>query len=138
MESTEKALFDPYKVLNLPEDASQKEVKSRFFSLSRAFHPDKQPTELFQESTQQFEKIEQAYKILSTPMRKYVYDKYGFEGIKVCNDKADKLASVEEDYKATVNRYETIQDNEESDDIQKLEARGDLKLAQEVQMHFTN
>jgi len=81
MESTQGENFNPYKVLNLPEEASQKEVKSRFFSLSKAFHPDKQPTDLFHESSTQFELIEEAYKILSTPMRKYIFDKYGVEGM---------------------------------------------------------
>ena len=78
--NSEPEAFNPYKVLNLPENASQKEVKSRFYSFSRAFHPDKQPSELFKESAQHFERIEEAYKILSTPMRKYVFDKYGIEG----------------------------------------------------------
>jgi len=131
MDTVEREVFNPYKVLNLTEDASQKEVKSRFFSLSRAFHPDKQPPELFKESSQQFEKVELAYKILSTPMRKYVYDKYGLEGIKVCNDKAGKLGTLEEEYKNIVARYENSQEEDEIDEIKVKEAKAEMKLMQE-------
>lgn len=137
--------FNPYKILNLSEDASQKEVKSRFYSLSRAFHPDKQPPELVRESAQQFEKIEQAYKILSTPMRKYVFDKYGIEGkssclfglliikgVRVCNEKARKLGDIEEEYKEVAHHHDVVQYDDAAGDIDKLESKAELRLAQEV------
>ena len=36
---------DPYKVLELPEEASFEQIKDRYRHLSKHLHPDKQPLE---------------------------------------------------------------------------------------------
>ena len=71
---------NPYDILNISEDANDKEIRARYFSLSRTFHPDKQPAELFSDTSKYFEKVESSYKILITPITRYIYDNYGMEG----------------------------------------------------------
>lgn len=44
------------------------------------FHPDKQPREDWNTTTQYFETINQAYKSISTELRKYIFFRFGNDG----------------------------------------------------------
>lgn len=55
-----------YKVLDLPQSASQAEITSKWRKLSREFHPDKVKDPDQQRAAQEtFMEIQQAYEILS-------------------------------------------------------------------------
>jgi len=69
--------LDPYILLNVPIDADFKAIKDRYFLLSRVFHPDKAPSGMYLESREQFEVIDRAYKAISTPFLKLIYDHFG-------------------------------------------------------------
>ena len=45
---------DPFKVLELPEDATFENIKDRYRHLSKFLHPDKQPLENYQMAQQKF------------------------------------------------------------------------------------
>lgn len=49
--------------------------------MSKTFHPDKQPLENWNLTKQYFENIDRAYKLVSTQMRKYIYFRFGVDGI---------------------------------------------------------
>lgn len=72
--------IDPYELLNVSPEASFKEVKERYFQLSRVFHPDKQAAHLYKEARKQFEQIDRAYKAISNAFLKLIYDNFGFVG----------------------------------------------------------
>lgn len=73
-----------YKLLNVSENASEKEIKNSFRKLSLKYHPDKQVNKSEaekKEAEDQFKKINQAYQVLSDPEKKKNYDTYGDEDL---------------------------------------------------------
>lgn len=67
--------FILYKILDIPNNATQGEIKKRYYALSKICHPDKCPDD--PEATTNFQKLCEAYKILSDPEKRKVYDKTG-------------------------------------------------------------
>ena len=65
-----------YKILHVDKKASQKDIKKAYRKLALKHHPDKGGKE------DQFQKICNAYEILSDPEKRDIYDKYGEEGLK--------------------------------------------------------
>ena len=61
-----------YNVLDIPETASQPDIKKAYRALSMIHHPDKNNNS--QESTEKFQKISEAYEVLSDPEKKKEYD----------------------------------------------------------------
>lgn len=62
---------DPYKILGIKKDASKKDIKNAYRKLASEKHPDKGG------NSDEFAEINDAYSILSDPIRKLNYDKYG-------------------------------------------------------------
>jgi len=55
---------DPYKVLGVPRDASQTQIKKAYYRKAKAVHPDKHPNKK-REATECFKHLEQAYSKLN-------------------------------------------------------------------------
>lgn len=70
---------DYYKVLGVDRDASDKELKKAYRSLSRQHHPDKNRGD--EASAKKFIEISEAYEILSDPEKRQLFDKYGEAGL---------------------------------------------------------
>ncbi len=68
--------LDPYATLGLGRDASSDEIKKAFRRLALRYHPDHNPGDASAE--QRFKEVTQAYELLSDPMRRFQYDKFGF------------------------------------------------------------
>jgi len=83
MESNQPYNLNPYHVLQIDETAACEEVRERYLTLSKTFHPDKQPTANYDIAKQYFFRIDWAYKALSTPLRRYVYEQFGIKGIEL-------------------------------------------------------
>lgn len=66
---------DYYKVLGLKRDASQKEIQRAYRDLARKVHPDMNPGD--QKAKEKFQRIQQAYDVLSDPEKREMYDRYG-------------------------------------------------------------
>jgi DnaJ family protein A protein 2 len=64
-----------YETLEVPKDASDKDIKKAYRKLSRVHHPDKGGDE------HKFKEIAAAYEILSDPEKRKMYDQYGLEGV---------------------------------------------------------
>lgn len=71
--SRNSSLPDYYKILGVPHDASQNEIKKRYRELAKKIHPDKSKGEKTDET---MAKINKAYEILSHAERKLKYDKH--------------------------------------------------------------
>ena len=60
-----------YKVLGLDESATESEIKKAYKKLAIKYHPDKGG------DSEKFNKISEAYQVLSCPEKKDEYDNYG-------------------------------------------------------------
>ena len=69
------AFVDYYSILGLNKTATPKEVKAQYRKLACAFHPDANPH--CEEGIQKFQKINEAYTVLSDPEKRKMYDVYG-------------------------------------------------------------
>ncbi|GMH10212.1 hypothetical protein Nepgr_012053 [Nepenthes gracilis] len=68
--------IDPYEVLGVERNASQREIQKAFHKLSLQYHPDKNKNRGAQEK---FEEINNAYEILSDEEKRKNFDLYGNE-----------------------------------------------------------
>ncbi|KAI5854216.1 hypothetical protein BZA05DRAFT_472849 [Tricharina praecox] len=73
---------DYYSILNVPRDASPNQIRTAYHSLSRRFHPDKQPPDMRDRATTHFNRILIAYETLMNPHKRIIYDQFGVEGLK--------------------------------------------------------
>ncbi|OQD70114.1 hypothetical protein PENDEC_c026G02033 [Penicillium decumbens] len=73
------AAEDYYKVLGLKKSASEKDIKRAYRTLSKKYHPDKNPND--ESAREKFVEIADAYDVLSTPSVRKIYDQHGHEGV---------------------------------------------------------
>jgi DnaJ family protein A protein 2 len=65
-----------YEILEVPQEASQEDIKKSYRKKVIRLHPDKGG------DPEDFKKLQAAYEILSNPEKREIYDKYGIEGLK--------------------------------------------------------
>ena len=65
-----------YEILGISPSASQKEIKKAYHKQVKIKHPDKGGNE------QEFQELQNAYEILSDPMKRKFYDSYGEDALK--------------------------------------------------------
>ncbi|KAK4815027.1 hypothetical protein QYF61_013903 [Mycteria americana] len=66
-------MVDYYKVLGLQKSASQDDVKKSYHKLALKWHPDKNPSNK-EEAEKKFKAVAEAYKVLSDPQKRSLYD----------------------------------------------------------------
>ncbi len=66
---------DYYKILGVPRNASQEEIKKAFRRLARQYHPDVAKNR--EEAEKKFKEINEAYEVLSDPEKRRKYDELG-------------------------------------------------------------
>lgn len=64
-----------YKILGIPEDASEDQIKKAFRKGARKYHPDVNPDN--PEAEENFKILNEAYQALSDPERRKKYDQFG-------------------------------------------------------------
>lgn len=64
---------NPYHILHLDEDATYEEIRERYKHLTKNLHPDKQPLENYQMAKKHFELVDQAYKKIGSPLRRFLF-----------------------------------------------------------------
>jgi curved DNA-binding protein CbpA len=71
--------FSYYQILDVPDNASQEDIKKSYFRLARKFHPDlfsrDLPSETVQKIDEVFDQITKAYQTISDEKQKAEYDK---------------------------------------------------------------
>lgn len=72
-----------YSYLNCNKLSTEEEIRKNYKKISRIVHPDKSTRETLQGSEELFRKIENAYSVLSCPIKRHLYDCYSDEGIEV-------------------------------------------------------
>jgi len=66
---------DYYKILGIDKTATEKDVKSAYRKLARKYHPDLNPNN--KDANKNFQQINEANEVLSDPVKRKKYDKYG-------------------------------------------------------------
>ena len=65
--------FNPYEILNIESDATDKEIITAYKKLAKEFHPDNKDTG----DPDKFLLIKQAYDLLMSPSEREAFDKFG-------------------------------------------------------------
>ncbi len=69
------AFIDYYKIMGIPRDTPQKDIKAAFRKRSKQFHPDLHPDD--PKAKAKFQALNEAYEVLSDPDKRAKYDQYG-------------------------------------------------------------
>ena len=80
MTNTDWANKDFYKVLGVPKDASQADIKKAYRKLAMECHPDRNPG--CKQSEEKFKAISEAYECLKDPQKRAAYDRFGHAAFK--------------------------------------------------------
>lgn len=70
---------DLYKILHVPRNASEDQIRSSYRKLARKYHPDINPGN--KEAEAKFKEIAAAYDVLSHPAKRKLYDEFGEAGL---------------------------------------------------------
>ena len=73
---------DHYEILELPRNCSQEEISESYRKLSLKYHPKIASPENSALYEYYFQKLGEAYEVLSDPKKKEIFDIYGKEGLK--------------------------------------------------------
>lgn len=71
-----------YKVLQIVQTANREEIAEAYRQLALRWHPMRNPKEMQAQCYIKFVKICEAYEVLSNPLMKRIYDKYGDYSLK--------------------------------------------------------
>jgi molecular chaperone DnaJ len=71
---------DYYEILGVPRDADDEAIKKAFRRLARELHPDVNPDDPTAE--ERFKEVAEAYKVLSEPDTRQLYDRHGHAGLR--------------------------------------------------------
>jgi len=70
---------DYYKLLDLPRNATEADIKKAYRRLAMKFHPDRNPND--PEAEHRFKEAKEAYEILTDPQKRAAYDQFGHAGL---------------------------------------------------------
>ncbi|KAK2969438.1 hypothetical protein RJ640_012838 [Escallonia rubra] len=86
-----------YAMLHISPDASDDEIRKAYRQWAQVYHPDKFQSPLMKETaTENFQRIREAYEILSDEYKRQIYDIYGMEGLTSGLELGPKLNRAEE------------------------------------------
>ena len=93
-----------YEILELNNTASQEEIAEAYRNLSLKYHPSKASPENQEVYELHFQKLAEAYEVLSDPTKKGIYDIYGSTGLRT--GLRDKKGNIKGAYRFLNNGHE--------------------------------
>ena len=100
---------DFYKILGMPREASQEELKKAYRKLARKWHPDVNPGD--NEAEQRFKSISEAYDCIGDEKKRKLYDEFGEEGLR---------AGFDTEKARQYGRWQSFQEGREAGDSQRF------------------
>ncbi|GFQ04014.1 chaperone protein Dnaj 13 [Phtheirospermum japonicum] len=86
-----------YALLNISPEASDEEIRKAYRQWAQVYHPDKyQSPQMKEIATENFQRVCEAYEILTDENKRVLYDIYGMEGLTSGLELGPKLNKVEE------------------------------------------
>ena len=79
---------DLYALLGVEKGADADEITRGYRKMARKWHPDKNPGDVMAQAMTR--KVNQAHDILSNPVKKRAYDKYGMEGLQLIDQMGEE------------------------------------------------
>src|SRR5579872_3002511 len=70
---------DYYKVLDVPKNATEADIKKAYRRLAMKYHPDRNPND--KEAEERFKEAKEACEVLTDPQKRAAYDQYGHAGV---------------------------------------------------------
>ncbi len=104
---TSSRKLDYYSLLELSRNCSQEDIAEAYRHLSLKYHPKITTQENSAQSEYHFQKLSEAYEVLSDPIKKGIYDIYGTEGLQ--NGIIDKKGNIKGGYKYMGNGHEIFE-----------------------------
>ena len=112
-----------YEILEIDRTCSQEDISEAYRNLSLQYHPSRATPENKEVYELHFQKLAEAYEVLSDPSKKGIYDIYGSEGLRTgITDKNGNIKGaykflnngheIFEKYMGTSNPFKLIRDNE--------------------------
>src|SRR5688500_2250612 len=74
---------DYYKVLDVPKNAAEADIKKAYRRLAMKFHPDRNPND--SEAEGKFKEAKEAYEVLTDAQKRAAYDQHGHAGVEAVN-----------------------------------------------------
>ncbi len=71
---------DYYRILGVPRDATEDQIKKNYRKIAMQYHPDRNPGN--KEAEEKFKVASEAYEVLRDPEKREIYDRYGIEGLR--------------------------------------------------------
>ncbi|GLT49176.1 hypothetical protein SLA2020_227540 [Shorea laevis] len=103
-----------YALLHLSPDASDEEIKKAYRQWAQVYHPDKyQDPHMKETATENFQRIREAYEVLSDENKRQIYDIYGMEGLNSGLELGPRLRRAEE-IKEELERLRRMKEQEKS------------------------
>jgi len=72
------SLLDFYKILDITRDADEKAIKAAYRKMAKFYHPDINKSD---GTTEQFQRVNRAYEVLTDPVLRKRYDQFGKYGV---------------------------------------------------------
>ncbi|XP_072987607.1 chaperone protein dnaJ 13 isoform X1 [Typha latifolia] len=112
MKEAEAPERDIYALLHLSPDASDEEIRKAYRQWAQVYHPDKyQDPQMKDVATENFQRIRDAYEILTDAHKRQIYDIYGMEGLTSGLELGSKL-NKPEDIKEELERLKRRKEEE--------------------------
>lgn len=71
---------DYYKILGVPKDTTEEDIKRAYRKIAMQYHPDRNPGN--KDAEEKFKMASEAYEVLRDSEKRQIYDHYGIEGLK--------------------------------------------------------
>src|SRR5262245_42214283 len=74
---------DYYKVLDVPKNATEAEIKKAYRRLAMKYHPDRNPND--HEAEDKFKEAKEACEVLTDAQKRAAYDQFGHAGVEAAS-----------------------------------------------------